>query len=80
MPTIDLPDDQLAAAIAAIRGVIEEAKYPLSQRLDALKAALARLEAASISVIGPKPAPHPTRTVVAAPKASLEPTSGRGDS
>jgi hypothetical protein len=47
MPTIDLPDDELAAVTAAIRGVIEGDRYPHAPRLDPLRAALARLEAAS---------------------------------
>jgi hypothetical protein len=45
--TIDLPDDELAAVTAAIRGVIEGDRYPHAPRLDVLKAALARLEAAT---------------------------------
>ncbi len=44
---VDLPDDELAVVIAALRRVIESDRYPLSPRLDPLKAALARLEAAS---------------------------------
>ena len=47
MPTINLPDDELAAVIAAIRGVIEDDRFPLAARLDPLRAALARLEAAA---------------------------------
>ena len=47
MPTIDLPDDELAAVTAAIRRAIEDDKFPHAPRLDPLKAALARLEAAS---------------------------------
>jgi hypothetical protein len=47
VPTIDLPDDELAAVIAAIRGVIEGDRYPRAPRLDPLRAALARLEAAT---------------------------------
>jgi hypothetical protein len=47
VPTIDLPADELAAVTAAIRGVIEDDKFPLSPRLDPLRAALARLEAAA---------------------------------
>jgi hypothetical protein len=46
VPTIDLPDDELAVT-AAIRGVIEGDKYPHAPRLDPLRAALARLQAAS---------------------------------
>jgi hypothetical protein len=53
VPTIDLPDDELAAVTAAIRDVIEGDRYPHAPRLDPLRAALARLEAAS------EPAPHP---------------------
>jgi hypothetical protein len=47
MLTIDLPDDELAAVTAANRGVIEGDRYPHAPRLDPLRAALARLEAAS---------------------------------
>jgi hypothetical protein len=53
MPTITLPDDELAAVAAAIRRLIEDDKYPHAPRLDPLRAALARLEAAS----EPKTAP-----------------------
>jgi hypothetical protein len=60
VPTIDLPDDELAAVAAAIRGVIEGDRYPHAPRLDPLRAALARLDAAS------KPAPDPK----ASPKSS----------
>ena len=47
MPTIDLPDDELAAVTAAIRRAIEDDKFPHAPRLDPLRAALARLEAAA---------------------------------
>ena len=47
MPTIDLPADELAALTAAIRRVIEGDRYPHAPRLDPLRAALARLEAAT---------------------------------
>jgi hypothetical protein len=46
MPTIDLPDDELAAVTAAIRRVIEGDRFPHAPRLDTLRAALARLDAA----------------------------------
>jgi hypothetical protein len=46
VPTIDLPADELAAVAAAIRRLIEDDKYPHAPRLDPLRAALARLEAA----------------------------------
>jgi hypothetical protein len=47
VPTIDLPDDELAAVTAAIRRAIEDDKFPHAPRLDPLRAALARLEAAA---------------------------------
>jgi hypothetical protein len=47
MPTIDLTDDQLAAVTAAIRRIIADDRYPHPPRLDPLRAALARLDAAS---------------------------------
>jgi hypothetical protein len=53
MPTIDLTDDEYAAVTAAIRRAIEDDRYPHAPRLDPLRAALARLDAAS------KPTPHP---------------------
>ena len=56
-PTIDLPDDELAAVTAAIRGVIEDDKFPHAPRLDPLRAALARLDAASKPVLEPKAPP-----------------------
>jgi hypothetical protein len=66
MPTIDLPDDELAAVAAAIRRLIEDDKYPHAPRLDPLRAALARLEAARTSFPNEKksdaasnPAPDP---------------------
>jgi hypothetical protein len=46
VPTIDLPADELAAVTAAIRGVIDGDRYPHAPRLDPLRAALARFEAA----------------------------------
>ena len=47
MPTIDFPADELAAVAAAIRRLIEDDKYPHAPRLDPLRAALARLDAAA---------------------------------
>ena len=49
MPTIDLPDDELAAVTVAIRGVIAGDRYPHAPRLDPLRAALARLDAGQTS-------------------------------
>jgi hypothetical protein len=65
VPTIDLPDDELAAVTAAIRGLIEGDRYPHAPRLDPLRAALARLDAASaqdfvsVTKSASEPAPHP---------------------
>jgi hypothetical protein len=53
MPTINLPDDELAAVAAAIRRAIEDDKFPHAPRLDPPRAALARFDAAS------KPTPQP---------------------
>ena len=53
MPTISLADDELAAVTAAIRRVIEEDRFPHAPRLDPLRAALGKLDAAA------EPAPHP---------------------
>ena len=47
MPTIDLTDDELAAVTAAIRRLIDEDRFPHAPRLDPLRAALARLDAAA---------------------------------
>jgi hypothetical protein len=78
VPTIDLPADELAAVPAAIRGVIEDDKFPHAPRLDPLRAALARLDAAG-SVPSGKPdstsppdpkAPPPAKADKRAPRAS----------
>jgi hypothetical protein len=47
VPIVDLPDDELAAVTAAIRRAIEDDKFPHAPRLDPLRAALARLDAAA---------------------------------
>ena len=47
MPTVSLPDDELAVGFSAIRRTIEDDKYPLSPRLDSLRGALGKLEAAA---------------------------------
>jgi hypothetical protein len=45
VPTINLTDDELAAAAAAIRQAIEDDRFPKAPRLDPLRAALGNLEA-----------------------------------
>jgi hypothetical protein len=47
VPTIDLPNDELTAVTEAIRRVIEDDKFPHAPRLDPLRAARARFDAAS---------------------------------
>jgi hypothetical protein len=47
VPTINLADDELAAVMAALRRAIEDDRYPHAPRLDPLRAALGKLEAAS---------------------------------
>ena len=53
MPAIDLTDDELAAVTAALWRLIDEDKFPNAPRLDPLRAALGKFEAA------PEPAPLP---------------------
>ena len=53
MPTTDLTDEEHAAVTAAIRRLIEDDKFPHAPRLDPLRSALAKLEAA------PKLTPEP---------------------
>ena len=49
MPTINLTDDELAAVTAAIRRAIEDDRFPRAPRLDPLRAALGKFEAAQRS-------------------------------
>jgi hypothetical protein len=53
MPTINLTNDELAAVTAAIRRAVEEDRFPRAPRLDPLRAALGKFEAAA----EPTPAP-----------------------
>ena len=53
MPTINLTDDELAAVTAAIRRAIEDDRFPHAPRLDPLRAALGKFDAA------PEPTPLP---------------------
>ena len=46
MPTIDLTGDEHAAVTAAIRRLIDEDRFPHAPRLDPLRSALAKLDAA----------------------------------
>ena len=73
MPTINLPDDELAAVVVAIRQTIADDRYPHAPRLDPLRAALARLEAAS------KPTPHQTKSAKFADLKPKAPPPAKGD-
>jgi hypothetical protein len=68
VPTIDLAADELAAVTATIRRVIEDDRFPHAPRLDPLRAALGKFDAA---------APEPTRT--RRPRRQPKPTSGHRD-
>lgn len=57
MPTINLTDDELAAVTAAIRRTIEDDRFPHAPRLDPLRAALGKFDAAA-----PEPIPHPNKS------------------
>ena len=67
MPNIDLPDDEYAAVLAAVRKALDEDKYPMSPRLAPLKAALAKLD----PVAAPKP-------MIKRPPLPQAPTRSRG--
>jgi hypothetical protein len=54
MPAIDLTDDELAALTALVRRTIDEDRFPFAPRLRPLRAALAKLDPASV----PKPLPE----------------------
>ena len=59
-PTINLTDEELAAVTAAIRRTIEDDRFPRAPRLDPLRAALGKFEAASTPEPTPK-APPPAK-------------------
>lgn len=58
MPTINLTDDELAALTAAIRRAIEDDRFPRVPRLDPLRAALRKFEAAPEPAAPPKAPPR----------------------
>ena len=67
MPAINFTDDELAAVTAALRRLVEDDRFPHAPRLDPLKAALGKLDAAA-----PEPTPPPKAR-------QPKPTSGCGD-
>ena len=60
MPAINLTDDELAAVAAAIRRAVEDDRFPNAPRLDPLRAALGKFDAASEPTAHPK-APPPAK-------------------
>jgi hypothetical protein len=69
VPTIDLTAGELAAVAAAIRRAIEDDKFPHAPRLDPLRAALARLDAALALEPTPAPkAPAPAQAAAITPR------------
>jgi hypothetical protein len=62
VPTINLTDDEFAAVTAAIRRAIEDDRFPHAPRLDPLRAALGKFEAA----------PEPTQLPKAPPPAKAD--------
>jgi hypothetical protein len=64
VPTINLTDDELAAVTAAIRCTIETDRFPRAPRLDPLRAALGKFDAAM--------APEPTALPKAPPAAKAD--------
>jgi hypothetical protein len=58
VPTINLTADELAAVTAAIRRVIEDDRFPHAPRLDPLRAALGKFDAAPEPIPLPKAPPR----------------------
>jgi hypothetical protein len=73
MPTVTLPDDELAALRTAVRRLIEGDRFPRAPRLDALRAALGKLDAAATTEPVPlakaKPAAKGARRLNGAPRS-----------
>jgi hypothetical protein len=65
--TLDLTDDEKVALVRLLRRAIDEARYPLSPRLDPLKAILAKLDP-------PAPQPEPLPPL----RPGMGPTHGQG--
>jgi hypothetical protein len=61
MPTINLNDDELAAVTAALRRTIAVDRFPHAPRLDPLRAALGKLDAAAREPTAHPKAPPATK-------------------
>jgi hypothetical protein len=61
VPTISLNDDELAAVTAAIRRTLAVDRFPHAPRLDPLRAALGKLDAAAPEPDPPPKAPPPAK-------------------
>jgi hypothetical protein len=57
VPIVNLTDDELAAVTATVWRVIEDDRFPHAPRLDPLRAALGKFEAAHEPTPPPKAAP-----------------------
>jgi hypothetical protein len=75
--TIDLTDDEHAAATAAVRRAVEEDRFPRAPRLEPLRWALAKLDPAAAAALGRPPegksdkaGPQQPRTSKGRPRAS----------
>ena len=58
VPTINLTDDELAAVTATVRRAIEDDRFPHAPRLDPLRVALGKFEAAAEPIALPKAPPN----------------------
>ena len=59
MPVINLTNDELAAVTAALRRTIAVDRFPHAPRLDPLRAALGKLDAAASEPTPPPKVPPP---------------------
>jgi len=70
VPTIDLTDAEHAAITELIKRAIQEDRFPLSRRLDPLRAVLAKLDPAAAAALSRRPAPKQPPTPKGRPRGS----------